>query len=137
MCFNHSGHFLTRYVENMNQASLLGTALVLGLSFRMRLLLETERKKRKRGANGNDSFLNRLIQGVYIAHMQSSVKLLDFPRLCKHEGKSVYVVAMMLQCLILCDNRPIGLNLSWFQALLHLQEPLLLIRDWQPQASGW
>lgn len=61
----------------------------------MRLLLETERKKRKRGANGNDSFLNRLIQGACIAHRQSSVKLLDFPRLCKHEGKSLYVVASL------------------------------------------
>lgn len=138
MCFNHSGHFPTRDVENMNQARLLGTALVLGLSFRMRLLLETERKKRKRGANGNDSFLNKLIQGAYIAQMQSSVKLLDFPRLCKHEGKSLYVGARMLQCLILCDNRPIGLNLSWFQALLHLQEPLIsqLSVDQRLAASG-
>lgn len=59
MCFNHSGHFPTSYVENRNQAGLLGTALVLGVRFRMRLLLETERKEWKRGANGNGSFLNR------------------------------------------------------------------------------
>lgn len=45
----------------------------------MRLLLEMERKERKRGANGNDSFLNRPIEGAYIAHMQSTVKFLDFP----------------------------------------------------------
>lgn len=45
------------------------------------------RTKWKRGANGNDSFLSRLIQGACIAHMQSSVTFLDFPRLCKHERK--------------------------------------------------
>lgn len=45
----------------------------------MRLLLEMERKERKRGVNGNDSFLNRPIEGAYIAHMQSTVKFLDFP----------------------------------------------------------
>lgn len=45
----------------------------------MRLLLEAERKEWKRGVNGNESFWNRLIEGAYRAHMQSSVKFLDFP----------------------------------------------------------
>lgn len=60
-----------------------------------------DRPEWKRGANGNDGFLSRLIQGACIAHMQSSVTFLDFPRLCKHERKSLYVVAMKLQCLVL------------------------------------
>lgn len=63
-----------------------GYSSVLGVSFRMRLLLEIERKEWKIGANGNDNFLNKLIiQGAYIAH--SYVKFLDSPRLCKSEGK--------------------------------------------------
>ena len=100
--FNHSSHFPASYVGNMKTGESAGHSSCSGGERRRETVTGNGQEEVQKGCGRKWWLVEQADPRCMTRGAHPSAKVLDFPRLCEHEGKSRDVVAMMLWCVI-CD----------------------------------